>query len=179
MCDRGAIAPKTAVDIFPFCGAITFFSSLPTKRAALEKLEVMQSYPNKADKLYLEAENVQIPDYIPPFTSCYATLHQQEELIERTRTMEGSARQIRHQFQTIADSGFPQPTSTLLRKAVVSVKKGKFMFSTEQISCVVQMITENKPYSVFRPNRDTKNYVILVFWSTNFDDTHCSHRWAS
>ena len=43
----------------------------------------------------LEAENVQIPDYIPPFTSCYETLNKQE-LIERARTMEDSARQIRH-----------------------------------------------------------------------------------
>ena len=56
----------------------------------------MQSYTNRADELYLEAENVQIPDYIPPFTSCYETLYQQEELIERARTMEDSARQIRH-----------------------------------------------------------------------------------
>ena len=53
MCDRGAIAPKTAVDFFPFCGAITFFSS-SIKRAALEKLEIMQSYTNRADELYLE-----------------------------------------------------------------------------------------------------------------------------
>ena len=90
MCNRGAIAPKTAVDFFPFCGAITFFSS-SIKRAALEKLEIMQSYTNRADELYLEAENVQIPDYIPPFTSCYETLYQQEELIECARTMEDSA----------------------------------------------------------------------------------------
>ena len=173
MCNRGAIAPKTAVDFFPFCGAITFFSS-SIKRAALEKLEIMQSYTNRADELYLEAQNVQIPDYIPPFTSCYETLYQQEELIERARTMEDSARQIRQQFQTIADSGFPLPTSTLLRKAVVSVKKGKFMFSTEQLSRVVQMIMENKPYLLFRPKSDTKDYVVLVFWSTNFDDTLCN-----
>ena len=172
MCNRGAITPKIAVDLFPFCGAISFFSSI--KRAALEKLEIMQSYTNRADELYLEAQNVQIPDYIPPFTSCYETLYQQEELIERARAMEDSARQIRQQFQTIADSGFPLPTSTLLRKAVVSVKKGKFMFSTEQLSRVVQMIMENKPYLLFRPKSDTKDYIILVFWSTNFDDALCS-----
>ena len=116
MCDRGAIAPKTAVDFFPFCAAITFFSSSPIKRAALEKLDIMQSYTNKADELYLEAENLKIPDYISPFTSCYETLYQQEGLIERARTMEDSARQIRHQFQTIADSEFLLPTSTLLRR---------------------------------------------------------------
>ena len=87
MCDRGAIAPKTAVDFFPFCGAITFFSSSPIKRAALEKPEIMLSYTNKADELYLEAEKVKLPDCIPLFTSCYETLYQQEELIVRARTM--------------------------------------------------------------------------------------------
>ena len=87
--------------------------------------------------------------------------------------MENSARQIRHQFQAIADSGFLLPTSTLLRKAVVSVKKGQYMFSTEQLSRVVQMIMKNKRYLLFRPKSDTKD-VILVFWSTNFDDTLCS-----
>ena len=48
------------------------------------------------------------------------------------------------------------------------------MFSTEQLSRVIQMIMENKPYLLFRPKSDTKDYVILVFWSTNFDDTLCS-----
>ena len=60
--------------------------------------------------------------------------------------MDDCARDMRQQLQAIADSGFPLPTSTLLRKAVVSVKKGKFMFSPEQLSRVVQMIMEKKPY---------------------------------
>ena len=88
--------------------------------------------------------------------------------------MDDCARDIRQQFQAIANSGFPLPTSTLLRKAVVSVKKGKFMFSPEQLSRVVQMILEKKPYLLFRPKSDTKDYVILVFWSTSFDDSACS-----
>ena len=168
------MTPRTAVDFFPCCGAIAFFSLLPIKRTASERHEIMQSFTNKADELYLEAENVKLPDYIPLFTSCYETLYQQEELIERARTMEGLARQIRQQFQAIADSGFPVPTSTLLRKAVVSVKKGKFMFSTEQLSRVVQMVMETKPYLLIRPKSDTKGYVILVFWATNYDDTRCN-----
>ena len=92
---------------------------------------------------------MKLPDYIPLFTSCYKTLYQQEELIERARAMEGLARQIRQQFQAIADSGYLVPTSTLLRKAVISVKKGKFMFSTEQLLRVVQIVMENKPYLLF------------------------------
>ena len=48
------------------------------------------------------------------------------------------------------------------------------MFTTEQLLRVVQMIIKNKPYLQFRPKSNTKDYVILVFWSTNFDDMHCS-----
>ena len=65
-----------------------------------------------------------------------------EEIITRTREKEDSARDIRQQFQAIEDSGFPLPISTLLREALVSVKKGKFMFSPEQLSRVVEMIME-------------------------------------
>ena len=73
--DYGTMTPRTAVDFFPCCGAIAFFSSLPIKRTASERLEIMQSFTNKADELYLEAENVKLPDYIPAFTSCYETLY--------------------------------------------------------------------------------------------------------
>ena len=62
MCDRSSIAPKTAVDFFPFCGAISFFSLSSIERAAFERLEIMQSYTNRANELYLEAENVKLPD---------------------------------------------------------------------------------------------------------------------
>ena len=48
------------------------------------------------------------------------------------------------------------------------------MFSTEQLSSVVQMVMKNKPYLLLRPKRDTKDYIILVFWATNYDDTHCN-----
>ena len=36
------------------------------------------------------------------------------------------------------------------------------------------MVMENKPYLLFRPKRDSKDYVILVFWATNYDDTRCN-----
>ena len=124
-----------------------FFLS-PIKRVVSERLEIMQSHTNKADEYYLEAENMKLPDCMPSFTR-YETLYQQKELIECARTMKNSARQIRQRFQAIADSRFPVPTSTLLRKAVVSVKKEKFLSSSEQLSCVVQMVMENKPYLLF------------------------------
>ena len=61
--------------------------------------------------------------------------------------MDATAREIRIQFQAIADSGFAIPNFTLLKKAVVSVKKGKMMFSPEQLSRVVALTMQNMPYS--------------------------------
>ena len=174
MVNYDAMLSRTAVDLALLCGAIACFSFSPIKRAARESLKSMQSYTSKADELFLNAQNVEVPDYIPPCTSCYETLYEQKEIITRAREMDECARDIRQQFQAIADSGFSLPISTLLRKAVVSVKIGKFMFSPEQLSRVVQMIMEKNPYLLFRPKSDTKDYVILVFWSTSFDDSACS-----
>ena len=71
-------------------------------------------------------------------------MYEQEEIITRAREMDDCARDIRQQFQAIADSEFLLPTSILLKKVVVSVKTGKFMLSPEQLSRVVHMIVEKK-----------------------------------
>ena len=76
----------------------------------------MQSYTNKADELFLRAQDVEVPDYIPPYTSCFETLYEQEEIIIRAREMEDFARDIRQKFQAIADSRFLLPTSDLTQK---------------------------------------------------------------
>ena len=134
----------------------------------------MQSYTNRADEPYLEAKNVKLPDYIPPFTSCYETMYQQEELIKRARTMEDSARQIRHQFQTIADSGFLLPTSTPLRKAVVSVKKRKvYVLHRTTFVCGANDYGKQTLLAVLTKKR-YKGLRYSRFLSTNFDDTLCS-----
>ena len=133
----------------------------------------MISFTAQADDLYRRAAEIKCPDVIPPFTSCYETLFEQEDFCFEARNMEAKAREIRQQFQAIADSGFPLPESTLLRKAVVSVKKGKLMFSTEQLQRVVALVMDKLPYFLFRPKSDTKDYVILLFWANSVDDTAC------
>ena len=47
--------------------------------------------------------------------------------------MEAKSLDIRQQFRAIADSRFP----LLLRKAVLTVEKGKFMFFTKQLHQIV------------------------------------------
>ena len=74
----------------------------------------MESFTTKANDLYTEASEINLPVYIPPYTSCYETLYQEEELNEEARRMEQIARDIRKQFHEIASSGFLLPDSTLV-----------------------------------------------------------------
>ena len=135
--NSGAIAPKTLANYFSLCGAIAFFFLSPIKRAASDSLKIMLSYTGKEDELYLEVQNVKLPDYIPTLTMCYKTLYQYKEIIERARVMENSAKYIRHEFYVFANSGFPLPTSTLLKKAVVLwVKQGKLISTGQALRMV-------------------------------------------
>ena len=47
------------------------------------------------------------------------------------------------------------------------------MFSMDQLVQVVDVMTENLSYILFCPKFETKNYVVLLFWSTNMDDAAC------
>ena len=133
----------------------------------------METYTSQADDLHRQPNEVECPVYIPPYTSCYEALWANYELVQQAREMENAARDIRKQFQEIAVSGLSVPSSTSLKKAVVSVKRGKFMFSTDQLTKVVQVLMENFPYILFRPKSEVKEYVILLFWSTDTDDSAC------
>ena len=75
------------------------------------------------------------------------------------------------EFQNIATTS--QPAVTLLRKAVVSVKKDKKLFSPEQLTKVVALLMGSLPYILFRPKSETKDYVLLLFWATSQDDSNC------
>ena len=98
---------------------------------------------------------------------------EQQQLLSQVREMESAARDIRTQMKEIAASGLTIPSSTLLRKAIISVKNGKVMFCIDQLSKVVNLLMGNLPHILFRPKSDTKEYVILLFWSTNMDDSEC------
>ena len=52
---------------------------------------------------------------------------------------------------------------TLLRKAVVSVKKDKMMFSPNQLTNVVSLLMGNVSYILFQPKAVTKDYALLMF----------------
>ena len=133
----------------------------------------MESYTNQADELHRQANEIKHPiDYLP-YTSCYETMMEQQQLLSQAREMESAARDIRTQMKEIAASGLTIPSSTLLRKAIISVKNGKVMFCIDQLSKVVNLLMGNLPHILFRPKSDTKEYVIHLFWSTNMDDSEC------
>ena len=95
----------------------------------------------------------------------------QQRLLSQAKEMESATRDIRTQFKEIAAFGLTIPSLTLLRKAIISVKNGKIMFCIDQLSKVVNLLMGNLPHILFRPKSDTKEYVILLFWSTNMDDS--------
>ena len=76
------------------------------------------------------------------------------------------------QFQDIATTS--QPTASLLRKAVVSVKKDKMLFFPEQLTKVMTLLMDSPPYILFRPKSETKYYVLLLFLATSQDDSNCA-----
>ena len=98
------------------------------KRGAVVKTLIMETYSSQADDLYQEAKKIEYLDYIPPYISCYKTLLEFEETVTKAREIESAARNIQKKLQEISASGQPIPSSSLLRKGIISVKRGKVMF---------------------------------------------------
>ena len=105
---------------------------------------MMQSFTKEADELYRHAGEIEISE-----ENTFArdkAITEKGSLCQQARRMEESARNNRKQFQPIADSGWPVPSSTLFCKAVVLVSKRKMMFSPDQLLKGAAMIMENSPY---------------------------------
>ena len=80
----------------------------------------------------------------------------QQQLLSQAREMESATRDIRTQLKNVAASGLTIPSSTLLRKAIISVKNEKIMFCMDQLSKVVNLLMCNLPHILFLPKSDTK-----------------------
>ena len=111
----------------------------------------MQSYTYQADELYSQACKVKIPDDICPYSSCYESLLEQEQIRDSAREMEANAREIRNQFQAIADSGFPIPTSTLMRKPYFYVNESSCCFDYAK-HALSSFSTQNPKQGIYCPN---------------------------
>ena len=62
---------------------------------------------------------------------------------------------------------------TLVRKAVVSVEKDRAMFFLKQLTKVEAWLMGNLPYILFCSKAETNDYVLLLFWDINQDDSAC------
>ena len=69
----------------------------------------METYTSQADDFHRQANKVECPVYIPPYTSCYEALWANYELVQQAREMENAAKDIRKQFQEIAASRLSVP----------------------------------------------------------------------
>ena len=58
----------------------------------------------------------------------------------------------------------------LLRKEIICLKRGKVIFSMDQLVQVVAVLMENLSYISFPSKSETKKYIVLLFWFTNMDD---------
>ena len=144
-----------------------FFFFVVINTYAVPKAHNMETYTYQADELHRQANEIKHP---PFYTSCYEKMMDQKQLLSQAREMESAART---QFKEIAASRLTIASSTLLRKFVISVKNGKLMFFIDQLSKVMNLLMGHLPHILFRPKSDTKEYVILLFWSTNMDDSEC------
>ena len=73
------------------------------------KPHIMETYTSNADDLYQEANEIEYPDYIPPYTSCYESLLEFEEIITRAREMESAEETFEKSFKKLPHPDYRYP----------------------------------------------------------------------
>ena len=101
----------------------------------------MEGYSERSDKVEKDSENICHPTETVPYSSCYESLMEEERLKCEARELQSMAQSIREKFKEIVEEGLPVPHETLLRKAIVSARKGKISVSIEQLlkACEVDL----------------------------------------
>ena len=133
----------------------------------------METYTEMADQLERQAEEI-VPVDTQPYTSCYEALHENQDLLERARSMQAMARGIREKFAHIVSSGFGIPSECPnMRKAIVTIRKGKVSFSSEQLLRSIKLLLEDVPYIAFKSPKGLLPYVTVLFWVKEENDENC------
>ena len=133
----------------------------------------METYTEMADQLEREAEEI-VPVDSQPYTLCYETLHEKQDLMERARSMQMMARAIREKFADIVSSGFCIPSECPnMRKAIVAIREGKVSFSSEQLLWSIKLLLEDVPYIAFKSSKGLLPYVTVLFWVKEENDKNC------
>ena len=61
----------------------------------------METYTSQTDNMYQEANKIEYPDYISPYTCCYESLLEFEEIIVKAREIESTGRDIQKSFKKL------------------------------------------------------------------------------
>ena len=125
------------------------------------------------DQLARQAEEI-VPVDAQPYTSCYEALHENQDLLERARSMQAMARGMREKFAHIVSSGFGIPSECPnMRKAIVTIRKGKVSFSSEQLLRSIKLLLDDVPYIAFKSPKGLLPYVTVLFWVKEENDENC------
>ena len=97
-------------------------------------------------------------------SSCYDGLMEQTALLRRARKHPEEARKIRKIFLDIDKEGKSIPADgEMLRKGVLTVSRGKALFSTDQLIQVCIHMFEGLPFVAFKGPTDARPYVVVIF----------------
>ena len=122
-----------------------------------------ETHTSIADEYEERAENVDVTTN-HPYSSCYDGMLEQSELLGRARKHQEEARKIRKIFKDIAKEGNSIPSDDeILRKGVLTVSRGKALFSTDQLIQVCEHMFEELPFVAFKGPADARPYAVVVF----------------
>ena len=124
-----------------------------------------ETHTSIADEYEERAKEVDVTTTYP-YSSCYDGLMEQTELLGRARKHQEEARKIRKIFLDIDKEGKSIPADgEMLRKGVLTVSRGKALFSTNQLIQVCEHMFEGLPFVVFKGPTDARSYVVVIFSS--------------
>ena len=122
-----------------------------------------ETHTSIADEYEERAKNVDLTT-THPYSSCYDGLMEQTELLWRARKHQDQARKIRKIFLDIDKEGKSiSADSEMLRKGVLTVSRGKALFSTDQLIQVCIHMFEDIPFVAFKGQQTPGPYVVIIF----------------
>ena len=115
-----------------------------------------ETHTSIADKYEETAED--------PYSSCYDKMLEQMELLGHARNNQEEAMKIRKIFKDIAKEGNSiLSDSEMLRKGVLTVSRGKALFSTDQLVQVCEHMFDELPFVAFKSPADACPYLMVIF----------------
>ena len=119
-----------------------------------------EAHTSMADEFEERAENVDVST-THPHSSCYDGLMEQTDLLRRARKHQEEARKIRKIFLNIDKEGKSIPADgEMLRKGVLTVSRGKALFSTDQLIQVCIHMFVGLPLS----RSKAQQMPVLMWW---------------